>query len=84
MPDFIEKSSASMKVSIFWDITPRSPLKINQRFGGICRFACCLLHAGLFGLFLDPEDGGEFLSETSAEFRRITLRYVPEKSTLHN
>jgi hypothetical protein len=23
--------------SIFWDITPPSPLKINQRFGGTCR-----------------------------------------------
>jgi hypothetical protein len=23
-----------MKSSIFWDITPRSPLKVNRRFGG--------------------------------------------------
>jgi hypothetical protein len=26
-----------MKSSIFWDITPYSPLKVNQRFGGTCR-----------------------------------------------
>jgi hypothetical protein len=26
-----------MKCSIFWDITTCSPLKINRRFGGICR-----------------------------------------------
>jgi hypothetical protein len=24
-----------MKSSIFWDITPCSPLKVNRRFGGI-------------------------------------------------
>jgi hypothetical protein len=23
-----------MKISIFWDITPCSPLKVNRRFGG--------------------------------------------------
>jgi hypothetical protein len=26
-----------MKSSIFWDITPCSPLKVNQRFGGTYR-----------------------------------------------
>jgi hypothetical protein len=26
-----------MKRSIFWDITPRSPLKVNRRFGRACR-----------------------------------------------
>jgi hypothetical protein len=26
-----------MKSSIFWDITPCSPLKVNRRFGGRCR-----------------------------------------------
>jgi hypothetical protein len=25
------------KSSIFWDITPFSPLKVNQGFGGTCR-----------------------------------------------
>jgi hypothetical protein len=25
-----------LKSSIFWDITPRNPLKVNRRFGGIC------------------------------------------------
>jgi hypothetical protein len=27
-----------MKSTIFWDITPCSPLKINGRFGGTCHF----------------------------------------------
>jgi hypothetical protein len=26
-----------MKSSIFWDITPCSPLGVNRRFEGICR-----------------------------------------------
>jgi hypothetical protein len=26
-----------MKISIFWDITPCSPLKVNRRFGGTYR-----------------------------------------------
>jgi hypothetical protein len=38
------------KITVFWDITPRSPLKVNSRFG---------FHAGiLLGLF-EPEDGGD-------------------------
>jgi hypothetical protein len=30
-------SSRVMKSSIFWYITPCSPLKVNRRFGGTCR-----------------------------------------------
>jgi hypothetical protein len=41
-----------MKSYIFWDITPRSPLKVNQYFHTIC-FARFLL-----GLFFNPECGG--------------------------
>jgi hypothetical protein len=37
------------KTSIFWDITPCSPRKIKR-----------LLYAGfLFGIFFEPEDGGD-------------------------
>jgi hypothetical protein len=46
-----------MKSSIFWNIAPCSPLKVNRHFGGTCRPACYLLHVGfLFGLFFDSED----------------------------
>jgi hypothetical protein len=34
----------NVKSSVVWDITPCSPLKVNQ---------------GLFGLFIDPENGGD-------------------------
>jgi hypothetical protein len=58
-----------MKSSVFWDITPCNPVKVNRRSGGTCLalrcFNCCLLHAGvLFGLLFKPEDGGDM-------FRRI-------------
>jgi hypothetical protein len=42
-----------MNSSVFWDITPCSPLNVNRRFGGICRPYLFL------GLFFDPEDEGE-------------------------
>jgi hypothetical protein len=42
-----------MKSSIFWDIKPCSPLKVNRRFGGTYRLH---LQGFLLGLFFDPED----------------------------
>jgi hypothetical protein len=57
------------KMAIFWDIMPRSPLKINQRFRGTCRLHLQdrRINSGfLIGLFLDPEDGGDmFLRNVS-------------------
>jgi hypothetical protein len=51
-----------MMSSIFWDITPCSPLKVNRRFGGTYP----LLHNGsLLGLFVDPEDAGDMISENA-------------------
>jgi hypothetical protein len=42
--DFYEVSRPdSVNSSVFWDITPCSPLKVNVRFGGTCRL---LLHGG--------------------------------------
>jgi hypothetical protein len=49
-----------IKSSIFWDITPCSPLKLNQRFGGTC---CLHLHGRRISqetsLFFDPNDGDD-------------------------
>jgi hypothetical protein len=30
-------TAVSMKSTIFWDITPRSPLNVNRRFGATYR-----------------------------------------------
>jgi hypothetical protein len=40
--------------NFFWDITPRSPLKVNRRFG-----SHLLSRWFLAGLFFDREDGGD-------------------------
>jgi hypothetical protein len=46
-----------LKSSVFWDITPCSPLKVIQRDAGIMQ---SLLHTGfLRGLSFNPEDGGD-------------------------
>jgi hypothetical protein len=34
---FEVRTAEVMKSSVFWDITPRSPLKVNWRFGGTYR-----------------------------------------------
>jgi hypothetical protein len=57
-----------MKISIFWDITLCGPLKINRRFGGICRLQ---LQARKIGqeryqreARSDHKDGGGMFSRT--------------------
>jgi hypothetical protein len=49
-----------VKISVFWDVMPRIPVKIHRRFGGTASSAAsCLHHAGFFlGLLLIPEYGG--------------------------
>jgi hypothetical protein len=48
-----------MKKSIFWDITPCSPLKVSPCFGGKC---APYLHTDiLLSLFFAPEEGGQIL-----------------------
>jgi hypothetical protein len=55
-----------MNISIFWDITPCSPLRVNQRFGGTFRLhlqgsklATYFTLVFLLGLFFDTEDVGD-------------------------
>jgi hypothetical protein len=57
-------TAVTMKIAILWDITPFSPIKVNERFGGTYRLH---LHGGfLSGLLLDLEDGDDtFLGNVS-------------------
>jgi hypothetical protein len=62
--------------SIFWDIMPCSPLKVNRRFGGICglRRQCYSSYSSTLKM------EATFSSETSVDFQLTTQRY----RTLHN
>jgi hypothetical protein len=57
-------AAVDTKKPAFWDITPCTPLKVNRRFGGICRlhlqgrrisqasFTCYLCRASFFAWFI--------------------------------
>jgi hypothetical protein len=70
-----------MKISIFWDITPCRPLKVNRRFWGTCRLHLYVESCLAYSLTLKTE--AMCSSETSADFQRTTRRYIPEGRTLH-
>jgi hypothetical protein len=70
-----------MKISLFWGITPCSPLKVNRRFRGIYRRAL-FARSFLLCLFLYPEDGDDKLLRNICRLRRTTRRYIPENRTL--
>jgi hypothetical protein len=77
-----------MKSTIFWDITPCSPLKVNRRFGGTCRLhlqgclppaftlVSCLVHSSILNMQANCS------SENSGDFQRTIERYIPEDRTL--
>jgi hypothetical protein len=68
-----------MESYILWDITPRSPLKVNRRFGALFD---TWFHIGfLLGLFFDPEDGGDmFLRNVGL----LQMEYTMSYSTKYN
>jgi hypothetical protein len=60
-----------MKTSVFCDITPFSPLKVNRLL------ATCFTLVS----YLDHEDGGDMFLRTSVDIQRTTRRYIPEDRT---
>jgi hypothetical protein len=72
-----------LKSSIFWDITPCSPLKANRRLGGTYRIH---LHSRRIRQERGQHDEGSnktSSSETSVEFQRSIRRYIQEDMTQH-
>jgi hypothetical protein len=88
MLKFEALAAVAVNGSVFGDITPCSPSKVNRRFGETCLrlqqiSACCLLNAGfILGLVLNPEDGCNVFAEKLVDFQRTTRHYVPEDITL--
>jgi hypothetical protein len=72
-------TSVVMKCSIFWDIMPCSPLKVNRRFEEHVAFwfppAFTLVSCSAYSSTLKMEACS---SETSAEFQRTTRCYILE------
>jgi hypothetical protein len=71
-----------VKSSIFWNITPCSPLKVNRRFGETSSRVppaftqvSCLVYSPLKMVCF---------SETSVDFQRTTPCNIPEDIILHN
>jgi hypothetical protein len=83
-----------MKKSIFWDITPCSPLQMKWCFRGTC--CLHLQDQRISRLFLSPaltlvscstyfsnlKMEATCSSETSVDSQRTTWRYIPENGTL--
>jgi hypothetical protein len=85
-----------VKGSIFWDIAPCNPLKVNRRFGGICRLSLHgrrirkarnqrLLHAGiLLRLLFSPEDGGDMLPPNVGFLSLEYMHCILSDRIIHN
>jgi hypothetical protein len=69
-----------MKTTIFWDITPCSPLKVSRRFGKTYSLLARWFLAEL--IFSTPKMKAICSSETSVDTQRTTRRYIPEDGTL--
>jgi hypothetical protein len=80
-----------MKSTIFWDITPCSPLKVNQRFGGTYRLQlqgrisqatcqsesrCQAFTLVSWSTYATLKMEAICFSETSADFQRTTRRVI--------
>jgi hypothetical protein len=69
-----------MKSTIFWNIRECSPLKFDPRFGGTYRLHLQGKKPAAYSSTLKME--AICSSETSADFKRTTRRYIAEDTTL--
>jgi hypothetical protein len=68
---------AALKSTIFWDITPCSPLKVSRRFGALLATS---FHARfLLALFFDPEDGGDMFLRNIGWLSRDYMVLYPRR-----
>jgi hypothetical protein len=81
---FVFLTAVFMKSSVFCDITPRSPVKVNRRFGG--------LSPPSSGLKSEPHKKlitscfmlvSWFSSETSVDLQHNLQRFIPENKILN-
>jgi hypothetical protein len=74
-------SAVVIKSSIFWDITPRSPLKVSRHIGGLLAArdlqVSCLSYSSILNM------KATWSSETSVVFQHTVRRYIPEDRTIH-
>jgi hypothetical protein len=73
-----------MKNTLVWDITPTSPLKVNQRFGGHSTSIFRVEEYTEQGTSLKPCGKQYYYVSTSVDFQRTTRCYSPENCTLQN
>jgi hypothetical protein len=85
------------KSSIFWDMTPCSPLELNWCFRGTYRLHLRgkrisqarnqrgprSKHSSCSAYSLTLQTEAIYSSETSVDTQRTTQRYIPEDGTLH-
>jgi hypothetical protein len=67
--------------SVFWDITPCSPLEVNRRFGGILRFH---LQGRILSQARNQHKVGSKQERWNGDFQWTSWRYIPEDRNLHN
>jgi hypothetical protein len=83
------ENAIKTKGSIFWDVKPCNPLKVNRRFGG--NMACPSSRSKnkrnkkpVWKQVATLKVETACSSETSVDFQRTTWRYIPEDRTIHN
>jgi hypothetical protein len=83
-----DSHSCDYEESVFWDIMPCGPLRINRRFGWTClhldgRRISHLLYAGfLLCIFVDPKDGSNGFHRNVGWLQWTIRPYIPTHSLM--